>query len=165
MPDSRPKYSEYNMVVKNLYIGSAQSILQLHGLGLVVNCTPDYPMSPHCEQFIRIPVWDSPSETTNMYKMIKKENVLERIHKCLLDNKTVLVHCAAGIQRSCCVVACYLCKYYGMNTDDAINYIRKYRPIAFSGGSNFYKTIKQFETDSQSIFTPRPFYVNGYPMV
>jgi protein-tyrosine phosphatase len=145
-PDTKPRYTEYNMVMKNLYIGSAKSILELTDLGLVVNCTPDYPMSPYCEKFIRIPVWDSPSETSHMYTLIQQTSVLENIHKCLLENKKVLVHCAAGIQRSCAVVACYLCKYYGMKTDESIEYIRRYRQVAFSGGSNFYRTIKQFES-------------------
>jgi protein-tyrosine phosphatase len=48
-----------------------------------------------------------------MFNLIKKTNILEKIHQYLLDKKSVLVCCGQGSQRSCAIVVCYLIKYFG----------------------------------------------------
>ena len=61
----------------------------------------------------------------------------------------VLVHCYAGMQRSCAVVACYLIRYHNMNPQEAINFIKSKRSIAFAGRVNFIKTIEEFYLQDQ----------------
>ena len=48
------------------------------------------------------------------------------------------------MQRSCAVCACYLIKYHKMKPNEAINYIKSKRPIAFFGNVNLLSTIEQF---------------------
>jgi protein-tyrosine phosphatase len=75
---------------------------------------------------------------------LREKNVLEKIHYSIMSEEPVLVHCFAGMQRSCTVVACYLMKYYYMTPYDAIMYIQSKRPVAFFGNVNFLHAIKIF---------------------
>lgn len=130
-------------IIHNLYISDKNHISFIQSdYDLIVNCTPDIPFPIICKSTIRIPVYDHPSYSQKMYYAIKKTHALEYIHSHLQDGKTVLVHCHAGIQRSCSVVACYLVKYHKLTTDQAIEYIKTRRPIAFVNGVNFYNTIE-----------------------
>ena len=95
------------------------------------------------EQYLNLPVHDSPDECDNLLKMINETQVLEKIHNALQNNKPVLVHCFAGMQRSCALVACYLIKYYDFTPKIAIDFIKSKRPIAFFGKVNFMDTINK----------------------
>jgi protein-tyrosine phosphatase len=59
--------------------------------------------------------------------------------------KKVLVHCAAGMQRSAACVAMFLVSQFRCTTDEAIAYTKSRRPIAFYGNANFYRSIRGFE--------------------
>ena len=96
------------------------------------------------EQYINLPVHDSPDECDNLLKMINETRVLEKIHHALQQNKPVLVHCFAGMQRSCALVACYLIKYYDFTPKTAIDFIKSKRPIAFFGKVNFMDLLLSF---------------------
>lgn len=95
--------------------------------------------------YINLPVHDSPDECDKLLSLIKETNVLEKMHLALQENKPVLVHCFAGMQRSCALVACYLIKYNNMTPDEAIEYIKFRRPIAFFGKVNFMETVKHIK--------------------
>jgi protein-tyrosine phosphatase len=78
----------------------------------------------------------------------------EIIYKLLLEykqGKTILVHCAAGIQRSAAVVAMFLMVFTGMKHEDAMQYIKERRPIAFYKNANFLKSIQGFEKNIQNV--------------
>ena len=92
--------------------------------------------------YINLPVHDSPDECDKLLSLIHETQVLEKIHLALQQNKPVLVHCFAGMQRSCALVACYLIKYNNMAPHEAIEYIKSKRPIAFFGNVNFMETLK-----------------------
>jgi hypothetical protein len=138
----------FSQILANVYIGTHESVDllgdQLPGPSLVVNCTPDVPAPKFFGEFVRIPVWDHPEESTKMFHYLSNTRVLEKIHERVIRGEQVLIHCVVGRQRSCAVLACYLCWYYGMSVTDAIEYIRYYRPVAFRGGVNFMDTISQY---------------------
>lgn len=56
------------------------------------------------------------------------EEGVEYIHNERKNGRNICVHCKAGRGRSVIVVACYLVKYYGMTTDEAIDFIKQRRP-------------------------------------
>jgi hypothetical protein len=64
----------------------------------------------------------------------------------------ILVHCAAGMQRSAAVVAMFLIATQGMKWESAIEYIRQRRPIAFYPSANFLQAIQGFEKTLQGMF-------------
>ena len=97
------------------------------------------------EKYINLPVNDSPDECDNLLKLIKEFGVLEKMHIELQQNKPILVHCFAGMQRSCALVACYLIKYHNFTPYDAIEFIKSKRPIAFFGRVNFMETLENIK--------------------
>lgn len=147
-----PKYNTtpYSQIMPNVFIGSYESVTifgnMFPGPALVINCTPDVPPPRFCGEFIRVPVWDNldPEECKQMFHYLNSSQVLEKIHNRIQRGEQVLIHCVAGMQRSCAVLACYLCRYHGMTTQEAVTFIQRQRPIAFRGGVNFADTIYQY---------------------
>jgi protein-tyrosine phosphatase len=112
---------------------------------MIVNCTrkSDISFPTECKNCIRISVDDLPKYNNKLFEFIEETQVLDKIHDALQKSNKVLVHCFAGSQRSCAVVACYLIKYYKMNVTQAIQYIKNKRPIAFYGDVNFIGAIEK----------------------
>ena len=133
----------YDEIIDNLFIGSATSLNCSDDFDLIVNCTTDIFIKKP-DNTIRIPIRDSPDECKLFLQLLDDTNVLEKINTALINNQKVLVHCYAGQQRSCAVVACYLIKYNNMIPYTAINYIKMKRRIAFFGEVNFISAIVDF---------------------
>lgn len=55
-------------------------------------------------------------------------HVLPKIYEALEKGENVYVHCHAGISRSSTVVMAYLMKYHEMSYDEALGYVRQFRP-------------------------------------
>ena len=104
--------NDYDEIVHNLFIGSIAALHSADKFSTVVNCTEgsmiEFPAN--CKNCIRIPIEDDPSECNNLLDFIVETKVLEKINASILNNEPVLVHCYAGRQRSCSLVACYLIK-------------------------------------------------------
>lgn len=103
----------------------------------VFNCTADLPM---VGRGIRLAVNDDlrPESIEKMTRSLPV--VVPYIDKY----KRVLVHCAAGQQRSAAVVAGYLMYKYNYTMDQAIRYIKSIKPDAFLGGVHFEKSLKDY---------------------
>jgi protein-tyrosine phosphatase len=71
------------------------------------------------------------------------------------EGTAVLVHCAAGMQRSAASVAMYLIAVKGMTTDQAIEYIRSKRSIAFRPSPNFERSMRGFEVSFEKEVRPK----------
>lgn len=144
-------------IIPNLYLGNSL-ILEDHTdyFDLIINCTPDIKIPIHEKydnsktQYIRLPVKDEPFESQKLFDLLYETQVLLEIERYLTKGFKVLVHCSQGIQRSCAVVACYLIKYKKLNVNEAIEFIKKRRPIAFFGAINFLKTIQMVYKDTQN---------------
>ena len=133
----------YDEIIENLFIGSEKSLNCSDEFDLIVNCTTNiFIKDPN--KTIRIPINDTPDECNTLLKLLDDTDVLEKINTTINNNKKVLVHCQAGQQRSCAVVAFYLIKYNKMNPYTAVNYIKMKRRIAFFGEINFISAIVNF---------------------
>lgn len=130
-------------IINHLYVGGLNSFETKNDFSLIVNCTKNEKISEALD-FIRIPINDDPYESNKLLILINELSVIDIIHKTLLNNNDVLIHCSAGMQRSCAVCACYLIKYHKMKPIEAINYIKSKRPIAFFGNVNLLSTIERF---------------------
>ena len=114
-----------------------------------INCTPDISCSMPGVEYLRIDVLDSlkPKDINIMTRELPK--AVEFLHKKRdIEKRNVLVHCHAGMQRSCAVVVSYLCKYHAMNIENAVAHILKFRPVAFHHGHhiNFIDSIRTYYT-------------------
>ena len=135
----------YDEIIKNLFIGNKLSADNYSdNFSLVVNCSKDIPFSNKCKQAIRIPVNDDGEDINALLHYMLNTNALEQIHNKLTNNEPVLIHCFAGMQRSCSVVACYLIKYYSVTPQQAIDFIKSKRRIAFFGNVNFMTALATF---------------------
>ena len=82
----------------------------------------------------------------------------EAVYKVLSEynrGNKVLVHCAAGMQRSAAVVAMTLIALKGMGWSQAVTYIQGIRPIAFQPGVNFKQSLIEFDKSYHQEILPR----------
>ncbi len=151
-----PPFNDADLIVPQIYLGNAKAahnedFLKGHSIEIVFNCTKDIPFHPLMRRRYRVPVDDdlSQEEIRNMELWS-----FEIIYKLLQEYKTgknILVHCAAGMQRSAAVVAMFLIATTGMKWEDTIQFIRQRRPIAFYPSANFLQAIQGFERTLQSM--------------
>lgn len=141
--------NHYHHIIDNIYIGDCYSIYEKFFTKktkiVVINATRDVPFNKNLKAINhRIPVEDNLqyNEINNMYKMLP--NVVKIIKKYKDKNYTILVHCVAGKQRSCAIVAAYLMKYNNLSYKESINFIKNKRPFAFFGNVNFKLALKTF---------------------
>jgi hypothetical protein len=141
-------------VVPGLWLGSRYAALDPDYLSqkritAVFNCTKDIPFEPVVRRQYRVPVDDNlqEAEIRNLelwsYEIVYK--LMAEHHRASAEGTAVLVHCAAGMQRSAASVAMYLIATQGFTTDQAIAYIRSKRPIAFRPSANFEQSVRGFE--------------------
>ena len=157
-------------ILPGLWLGNRNAandldFLRTNQITAIFNCTKDIPFRqgavPH---MYRIPLDDNlePEEIRNLehwsweaaYKIAKETSAGNR----------VLVHCAAGMQRSAATIAIYLVSKYRCTTDEAITFIKSKRPIAFYGGANFYDSIRNFEKGFRRMISERDAY-QQYPRI
>jgi len=148
----RKQFEEANPadeIIPGIWIGSQKAALNKDWLSQnrissVFNCTKDIPFHPSITKKFRIPVDDN----------LKEEEIrnlelwsYEIVYKMLNEYKVgqpILVHCAAGMQRSAASVAMFLIVLKNMKPGEAIAYIRSKRPIAFRPAVNFKPAIDGF---------------------
>ena len=141
-------------VLPGLWLGSRYAALNPDYLKekrirAVFNCTKDIPFDTSIPRQYRVPVDDNlqEEEIRNLehwsYEIVYK--ITHEMRRAQKEGTAVLVHCAAGMQRSAASVAMYLIATQKMSTDQAILFLRKKRSIAFRPAANFEKSIRGFE--------------------
>ena len=138
-------YIDYDDIIDYLYLGNMNAINTTEiDFSLIVNCSKDLAFPDNAKECIRIPINDDPADSESLLELIETTNVLYKINNYVKNNKYVLVHCRAGMQRSCALIALYLIKYYKMKPDAAIEYVKYRRPVAFLGSVNLECAINGF---------------------
>ena len=138
-----------HLIIPNLYISSwnqleESSIVLDNDEWFVVNCTKDLPYRISESRCIRIPV-DDDLTTTSLNEMLQSfPTVLETIHNKLENNTKIVVHCAAGQQRSPTVVCAYLMAYCNMSLAESILFIKDRKADAFFWKANFLPCLETF---------------------
>jgi len=156
--DIQTLYNRSNIadeIIPGLWLGNRvaaadQNLSKEKNIRSVFNCSKDIPFNPTIPRQYRVPVDDSRQEPdiSNLeewsFEIVYK--ISHEMRRAKADNSAVLVHCAAGMQRSAASVAMYLIATQNMTTDQAIAFIQAKRPIAFRPEANFEKSIRGFET-------------------
>ena len=141
-------------ILPGLWLGSRYAALNPEYLKerrirAVFNCTKDLPFDTSIPRQYRVPVDDNlqEPEIRNLelwsYEIVYK--IAHEMRRANTDGTAVLVHCAAGMQRSAASVAMYLIAVKDITTDEAIEFIRSRREIAFRPSANFEDSIRGFE--------------------
>lgn len=141
-----------SQILKGLWIGSKKDACDqdfLKGIHLIVNCTKNVPCYTDKIKYVQVEVDDDPRENGNMLRALFP--TVKIIHEFLERGQHVLIHCFAGLQRSCAVAAAYL-MYKGallntkVSSTYAIDSVRKRKSGAFLPTPTFEPALKAFET-------------------
>jgi len=147
-------------IVPGIWLGNRRAAwndkwLKEKHIDTVFNATKDIPFSPSIRKQYRIPVDDNlqPEEIRNMTQWSH-----EAVFKVLQEHNKghrILIHCAAGMQRSAAIMGMYMIVTRGMSWQQAITYVQGIRPIAFRPSANFKDSLIEFDKSYQREILPR----------
>jgi rhodanese-related sulfurtransferase len=129
----------------NRFAAVDEEWLSENSIDTVFNCTKDLPFHDSITNRFRVPVDDNLEavEINNMTKW--SPEIAYKILREYKDGKRILVHCAAGMQRSAAAMVFFLITLTGDYAPKIMSKIRKIRPIAFVPQANFRKSIDYFD--------------------
>jgi protein tyrosine phosphatase len=138
-------------IIPRLFLGNYSCVKNTKA-DIIVNCTKDLPFpktmgrSESLDKIcIRLPVDDN-GDPKEFFTFVKEAPiVIEKIHEYLMKDKNVLVHCLAGQQRSCAVVALYLMYKKKMSIQEAVLYIQERKKDAFFYNVNFLPALLELD--------------------
>lgn len=131
-------------IIPSLFLANYRDASQSTPPGaFVVNCTKDLPMIS--TYGVRIAVNDDLSTQSTHVMTAAFPGVIDSIDQVRKAGGKVVVHCAAGQQRSAAVVAAYLMSK-GISLQEAISYIKSKKQDAFLTGVNFLPSLESFGT-------------------
>ena len=136
-------------IVPGLWLGNAvaardEVFLKEKGIRAVFNCTKDIPFRDLRLNNYRLPVDDNLQEEEIRNMELWASEGVYKVRKEHMQGP-ILIHCAAGMQRSAALTAMYLIATTGGKWEDVKAHIQGKRPIAFRPGANFEKAIRGFE--------------------
>ena len=129
----------------NRYAALDEDFLHENKIDAVFNCTKDLPFHDSMTNRFRVPVDDNleANEINNMTKW--SPEIAYKILREYKSGKHILVHCAAGMQRSAAAMTFFLITLTGEHAPKLMSMIRKIRPIAFVPSANFSKSIEYYD--------------------
>ena len=135
--------SDINQITDTIYLGNIEGafdIKKLKSLGIrkVLTVMSAFGNHYNNHEFVHKSI-----EIDDAYD----ENVIKHFKECFLfmeGSDKVFVHCAAGMSRSATVVIAYLMWKKKMSLNDAINFVKKKRPV-ISPNLSFMKQLETFQ--------------------
>jgi rhodanese-related sulfurtransferase len=139
-----------NEIIPRVWLGNRfaavnEEWLAEKNITVVFNCTKDLPYSPSIKRRYRIPVHDNleADEINNMTKW--SPEIAYKILREYNTGRNILIHCAAGMQRSAAALTIFLITLTGESAPVLMSHIRRKRPIAFVPQANFRKSIEYYD--------------------
>jgi hypothetical protein len=137
-------------IIPRLWLGDAtasmdEDFIRQNNIVVVFNCTKNLPFSPIIPIKYRIPVDDNLQESEIRNMELWSGEIAYKIISEYIEGKTVLVHCAAGRQRSAASVAFTLIAFLKMRALDVMKMIKEKRSVAFFPRANFGRAIDYFD--------------------
>lgn len=145
--------NDADQILPHLWLGNSNSsqnydFIQRNRIHVIINCSKDLPFLPINTTYkYRIPVHDNleHDELVAMGKWIPK--ILPVIERYYQGDSNILIHCAAGMQRSAIITLCFLCYHFKCDPKSAFLYMRKKRPIVFRPYMNFALSFRMYYGD------------------
>lgn len=142
-----------NEIIPRLWLGNFQAAtshewLSAHRIEAVFNCSKNIPFAliDPIRKY-RIPLDDNLQAEEIRNARLWSFEAVYRVAAEYNSGAQVLIHCHAGMQRSACVVAMFLIFLTRCKPDEAINFIKSRRPVAFLHSINFKDAIYGFHDD------------------
>lgn len=133
-------------VVPGLFLASYNDVLgdrERVASAYVINCTKDFPMV-HTNS-MRLAINDDLSQESYAIMYANLPNLMLVIDNKLKNNVPVVVHCAAGQQRSAAVVCAYVMWKTCLKLEEAIAHVKSRKRDAFFWNVNFRPPLEMFE--------------------
>ena len=126
----------------NLYLASFPDVAHApgHDKCFIINCTPDLPMLSR--RGVRVSILDDPAENDRMLSFFPETTRV--IRERLSWGDAVIVHCAAGQQRSAAVVTAYLMRENGWSASKAMKFVKSKKSDAFIGHATFWPALDEW---------------------
>jgi len=146
-------------ILPGLWLGSRIAALDPKwiaekGIKCIFNCTKDIPTLPMIQRQYRVPVDDNLQQEEIRNLELWSYEITYKISLEYKTGQPILVHCAAGMQRSAACIALFLIASRNMSPDQAIQYIQERRSIAFRPWVNFRPAIEGFYKSYQKDISP-----------
>ena len=147
-------------ILPGLWLGNYKAAADIqwlgeNGISCVFNCTKNLPFVPSINNKFRVPVDDNLQADEIRNLELWSYEIVFKIKREYQTGRPMLVHCHAGMQRSAACVAMFLIATRNMNPQQAIDFIRDIRPIAFRPSANFLPAIEGFHHTFQRDFVPK----------
>lgn len=154
------KYVSITRIAKGLYLGNWAAATDAETLKaykirdvICINVTPkttaDYATYKR-NGIEHLYLYFEDDKTSNLLATF--DLVTQRIALDLNKGKNVLVHCTAGISRSCTIVLAYLMRYKGMSLDQALTAVRAVRGFV-NPNAGFLEQLHLWQNILRSIHT------------
>ena len=125
-----------------------ETFLTNEKITVIFNCTKDIPFIqlPQEMTCYRVPVDDNlqDEEINNMTKW--SPEIVYKLLKEYHEGKNILIHCAAGMQRSAAACIMFLMTLWKQPQQPVFVFMRERRPIVFQPGMNFKNSVDWYET-------------------
>jgi len=138
-------------IVEGIWLGDARDAMDVdtlnkHGIDGIVNCAEKHTLT--CEEYYPFG-WrylGLECDDSANYDIIGKhiDEFTDFMDECIVNKHKVLVHCAAGINRSATLLIAYLVRRRGMCLIDAISLCFQKRPIILTNESFVMSLIERF---------------------
>ncbi|UJR07754.1 hypothetical protein I4U23_012038 [Adineta vaga] len=139
---------EMSEILPGLYLGNAcdaedRSLLKRNEIQSIINISttiPCYYENESSLDYLQLKCQDSAQENILQYF----DKTFEYIHKKLLSNENILVHCQGGISRSSSFIIGYLMKYHSKTFNQAYLFVKEKRKIV-NPNLNFLAQLTRYE--------------------
>ena len=136
-------------IISDLWIGSLltgnnYNFQELNNISCLVSCTKDLNFLGKYKEFnVTIKNNMELYEIDKMFKYLIE--VTEFINENLLNNKSVLIYCEDGIQKSPTIALAYLMRYGKMSYENSLKSIKSKKKNAFQHNVDFIYAINKFK--------------------
>lgn len=151
-----PPFNNADLIIPQIWLGNYkasqdETFLKNADITVVFNCTKDLPFHSSIRRRYRVPVDDNLQEQEIRNLELWSYEIVMKVLQEYKAGRTILIHCAAGMQRSPAVVAMFLIVLYHMTADKAMEFIKERRPIVFYYSANFGPAIYGFDASFQKL--------------
>jgi hypothetical protein len=139
---------EMSEILSGLYLGNARdaedlNLLKQNQIKTVINISTSIPCAFEDDktfEYLRVPCHDTCKQNILQHF----ETTFEYIHKRLLADKKILVHCQGGVSRSPSFIIGYLMRHHSKTFDEAHNLVKTKRSI-INPNLNFLGQLTQYQ--------------------
>lgn len=144
--------ADATMVLSNIWLGNCvvagdYNFIRKYKIKYIINATDNIVNKFPTLTYVNFRLRDVDACQINMMESINY--CADIIHKAVLENSPILVHCKKGHHRSASIVAFYLMKYHNMALIDAIYLIKTTRPTTFLRITCMMKTLIQYQNHTK----------------